>query len=135
MADRHGLELVKKGEPIEHHHPTQGTVGWIDGPGLVVDAPHPNAAYAWINYVLRPEAGVQLAEEFSFVPANSAAFELMSPETAELLQIATVQEAFASGLYIFDRAVSADDDRKVNDWWEQVKLERLMLDVKPARRE
>jgi spermidine/putrescine transport system substrate-binding protein len=122
MWDGTALELVKRGEPIETIIPTQGTVGWIDGPGLVVDAPHPNAAYAWINYVLRPEAGAQLAEEFSFVPANSTAFELLSPKTAELLQIPTVQQAFASGLYIFDRAVTADADRKVNDWWEQVKL-------------
>jgi spermidine/putrescine transport system substrate-binding protein len=122
MWDGTALELVKAGEPVEVVVPRQGTTGWIDGPGIVVGAPHPNAAYAWINYVLRPEIGAQLAEEFSFLPANTKAFELLEPETAELLNVDTVGDAVEKGLYIFDRAVSADDERKIADWWEKVKL-------------
>lgn len=122
MWDGTAPQLVKNGRPVGTTVPSAGTVGWIDGPGLVVDAPNPNAAYAWIDYVLRPEVGAQLATEFAFLPANVRSFELIDSATADLLQVDTASGALESDLYIFDRAVSAGEDRKIADWWEQIKL-------------
>jgi spermidine/putrescine transport system substrate-binding protein len=35
--------------------PSEGTLFWLDTWVMLADAPHPNAAYAWLNFVQEPE--------------------------------------------------------------------------------
>jgi spermidine/putrescine transport system substrate-binding protein len=113
--------LVQKGKPVEAIVPTEGIRGWIDGPGIVSDAPHPNAAYAWINFVSSPEMGAELAREFAYTPANFASFGLLDAETQELLQADQMEQLFASGKFRFID-YSADVQKNLTQWWTEVKL-------------
>ena len=35
--------------------PSEGTLFWMDTWVMLADAPHPNAAYAWLDFIQRPE--------------------------------------------------------------------------------
>ena len=35
--------------------PSDGTIFWLDAWVMLADAPHPNAAYAWLNFIHEPE--------------------------------------------------------------------------------
>jgi spermidine/putrescine transport system substrate-binding protein len=45
---------------IQYIVPSEGTLLWMDVWVMMADAPHPNAAYAWFDFIQRPE--VQAAE-------------------------------------------------------------------------
>lgn len=121
VFDGTARDLIKKQKPVEIVFPREGVRGWIDGPGIVKDAPHPNAAYAWINYVSRPEIGAQLAEEFSFTPANAKAFDRLDQSTRDLLRADETEKLFASGGLKLQR-LSVEDNQKLADWWERTKI-------------
>jgi spermidine/putrescine transport system substrate-binding protein len=113
--------LIKEKKSVEAIVPNEGIRGWIDGPGILADAPHPNAAYAWIDFVSRPEIGAELGRKFAYTPANIKAFDLLDASTQELLQASQMQQLFESGHFKFI-TFTADTTKKLNDWWSEVKL-------------
>ena len=48
---------------------------WQDGFGLVKEAPHPDAAYAWLNYMLQPDVFWLMLRDFPYTNPNQAALE------------------------------------------------------------
>jgi putative spermidine/putrescine transport system substrate-binding protein len=53
--------------------PQEGATGWADTTMMHVDAPHPNCAYAWMEWSLNPKLQGDLASWFGSVPAVPAA--------------------------------------------------------------
>lgn len=45
-----------KGDGIRYVVPEEGAPMWFDRVAMPLDAPHEKAAYAFMNYLLRPEA-------------------------------------------------------------------------------
>ena len=60
--------------------PTEGTEFWLDAWVIPADAPHPNAAYAWLDYIMRPEIAAQETTYTQYGCAFSAAYPLLPPE-------------------------------------------------------
>ena len=60
--------------------PTEGTEFWLDAWVIPADAPHPNAAYAWLDYIMRPEIAAQETSYTQYGCAFSAAYPLLPPE-------------------------------------------------------
>ncbi len=52
---------------------------WFDTLAIPVDAPHPKAAHAFIDYMLRPESIAELTNSVFFANANQAATALVDP--------------------------------------------------------
>jgi len=46
---------AKNGIEIKYSIPKEGTLIWFDNMAIPKDAPHPELAYQWINFVLQPE--------------------------------------------------------------------------------
>lgn len=57
--------------------PREGTLIWFDTMAIPVDAPHPQAARAFIDYMLQPEAIAELTNELYFANANTASAPLL----------------------------------------------------------
>jgi putrescine transport system substrate-binding protein len=57
--------------------PVEGTLIWFDTMAIPVDAPHPQAARAFIDYMLKPEAIAELTNELYFANANAASVPLL----------------------------------------------------------
>jgi spermidine/putrescine transport system substrate-binding protein len=60
--------------------PVEGTEFWVDAWVIPTGAPHPNAAYAWLDYIMRPEIAAQETEYTLYGCAFSAAYDLLSPD-------------------------------------------------------
>jgi putrescine transport system substrate-binding protein len=60
--------------------PREGAQMSIDMLGIPIDAPHPDNALRFINYILRPEVIAAISDAVSYPNPNSAATALVSPE-------------------------------------------------------
>jgi putrescine transport system substrate-binding protein len=60
--------------------PAEGSTSWFDAVFLPSDAPHPNNAHLFLNYLLRPEVIAQVSNYTGYANANRAATELVLKE-------------------------------------------------------
>ena len=63
--------------------PSSGASLWTDTMAIPVTAPNPDAAHAWIDFMLRPDVAAEVTESLSFATPSKDAFELLPPEIAE----------------------------------------------------
>lgn len=57
----------------------EGNLVWTDVMAISSDAPHPEAAHAFIDFVMRPEIAAAAATETGFSTANKAALSQLDP--------------------------------------------------------
>ena len=76
MAAARAAEAEQPFEVI-YRIPREGTLIWFDTMAIPADAPHPEAARAFIDYMLRPEAIAELTNSLYFANANRAATPLL----------------------------------------------------------
>jgi spermidine/putrescine transport system substrate-binding protein len=62
--------------------PSEGTIYWTDTWVMLADAPHPNAAYAFLNWVQDPNIQVVESLYAGYASCNDAAKPLLPPEFA-----------------------------------------------------
>ena len=62
---------------IAYTVPTQGAILWIDVMAIPTDAPHKDNAYAFINYLLKPDVIAAISNEVAYANANKAATGLI----------------------------------------------------------
>lgn len=72
---------AKENPAFTYVFPTEGTLYYQDGYGLVKDAPHPDAAYAWFNYALQADVAWLTLRDFPYTNANRAALEYAKTAT------------------------------------------------------
>jgi putative spermidine/putrescine transport system substrate-binding protein len=58
--------------------PKEGATGWADTWMLATNAPHPNCAYKWMQWVTTPKVQAQEADYFGETPANTQACGYMN---------------------------------------------------------
>jgi putative spermidine/putrescine transport system substrate-binding protein len=63
--------------PVADTIPSQGATGWADTWMLATNAPHPNCAYKWMQWVTTPKVQAQEAIFFGETPANKLACPVM----------------------------------------------------------
>lgn len=76
MAAARAAEAEQPFEVV-YRIPREGTLIWFDTMAIPADAPHPEAARAFIDYMLRPEAIAELTNSLYFANANRAATPLL----------------------------------------------------------
>lgn len=60
--------------------PSEGTLYWMDAWVMMADAPHPNATYAWLDFIHRPEIQAEETNFNLYATPNDAAKEFVDPE-------------------------------------------------------
>jgi putrescine transport system substrate-binding protein len=65
---------------IRYTIPVEGTLSFGDVMAIPKDAPHPDTAHAFIDFLLRPEVGARLAEFVRYATHNRAALPLLDDE-------------------------------------------------------
>jgi spermidine/putrescine transport system permease protein len=60
--------------------PAEGAHQFIDALAIPADAPNPEAAMAFMNYILRPEVSELISEDFPYTNPNIEARKLLTPE-------------------------------------------------------
>lgn len=78
-------ELAAREKPsIRYAFPKEGAILWQDGWVMLKDAPHPDAAYAWMNYVLQGDVFWLMLRDFPYTMPNTAALEYARANTFEV---------------------------------------------------
>ncbi|MEN3929660.1 polyamine ABC transporter substrate-binding protein [Microvirga sp. W0021] len=71
---------AKNGVEVAYYIPKEGALMWFDNISVPIDAPHPQEALEFINYLLRPEVAAANSNFVSYASGNLAAKELVKPE-------------------------------------------------------
>ena len=89
-----------KAEPetadTEYIVPEDGTLYWMDTWVLLKDAPHPEAAYAWLNFIHEPAIQAKETETNYYATPNDEAKKLVDPELLANPVVFVPDAAFAN---------------------------------------
>ncbi len=69
--------LIAQGVPMRYVVPSEGSQIWEDDWAIAAEAPEPELAHAFLNFVLRPEIAAQEARYTRYATGNRAAFKLL----------------------------------------------------------
>ncbi|MBI2759299.1 MAG: spermidine/putrescine ABC transporter substrate-binding protein [Chloroflexi bacterium] len=68
--------LAQKENPaIKYVYPTEGAILWQDNWAMPKDAPHADAAYAWLNYTMQGDIFWMMLRDFPYTNPNKAALD------------------------------------------------------------
>ncbi len=65
------------GHKIKFSIPKEGSTIWVDSMMIPADAPNPEAAHAWMNYMLRPEVIAKITDYVTYANPNIKATKLV----------------------------------------------------------
>jgi spermidine/putrescine-binding protein len=99
----------------EYIVPEDGTLYWLDTWTMLADAPHPEAAYAWLNFIQEPAIQAKETETNRYATPNDEAKKLVAPEILNDPTVFVPDEAF--GRLEGARDVSTDPLRV--EIWEE----------------
>jgi putrescine transport system substrate-binding protein len=60
--------------------PSEGSIGWYDGMFIPADAPHPDTAHAFIDFILRPDVIAAITNFIDYANALPASNPMIKPE-------------------------------------------------------
>jgi putrescine transport system substrate-binding protein len=86
---------ASNGVNIEYVIPKEGTMIWFDNMAIPKDAPHPEAAHAWINFILKPEIEAANSDYVAYANPVPASKEFMSAEVKDSPAIYPSDEVMA----------------------------------------
>ncbi len=120
-TDDGGFRQAKaRGANIELVYPEDGFWGWYDGPCVVAEAPHPEAAYAFINHLMSAEMQAMLAEELGYSPTNAKAVPLMDAETRAMLGMDAAEKNISELQFQYD--LGAETNSRMLEIWQNAKV-------------
>lgn len=74
---------AKNPQNLEVELPRMGGLLFFDTMAIPKDAKHPENAYKWINYILRPEVDASLTNKVFYANPNKAAMKFVNPALAK----------------------------------------------------
>jgi len=119
-SDDGGARQAKaKGLAVDITYPEEGLTAWYDGPCIVAEAPHQEAAYAFINHMMSPEIQARLPKELGYAPANSKAMEMIDADTRKAMDLDTLVTNIPKIQFQYN--LGADFDKRAIQIWEKAK--------------
>jgi spermidine/putrescine transport system substrate-binding protein len=73
-------EVVAQNSNLKYVVPKSGATIWVDTMAIPTSAPSPEAAYAWINLMLRPDVMVEVMQRLPFSTPNRTAYQQLPPQ-------------------------------------------------------
>lgn len=80
LQARDRAEEAQNGVTVEYVIPSEGAVVWTDVMVIPADAPNPESAHKFINYILQPENVAPISNYVSYANANAKATALVDEE-------------------------------------------------------
>lgn len=112
-------QLRAEGVPVAYMQPKEGARNWICG--LVLSS-NPLAdddrIYAFLNSMMRPEAGAYLIDEWGYGAANMRSYDLVSPERLEEVGLTDPDAFLENGIFLLP--LEPEYDQKYVQLWEEV---------------
>jgi spermidine/putrescine-binding protein len=91
--------IARQGNPqIEYIFPSEGAIIWQDNWAILANAPHSDAAYAWLNYINQGNMFWMVLRDFPYVIPNVAALEFSRGNPLTVMDVDS-REIALSALY------------------------------------
>jgi len=74
-AKQAGLDIE-----LRYTMPKEGSGLWVDGIYMPTDAPHPDNAYLFMNFLMRPDIAADIANEVAYANSNRSSWQYIDPE-------------------------------------------------------
>lgn len=74
---------AENGVEIAYSVPSEGAQQWFDMMAIPADAPNPEAAHAFIDFVMDPQIAADITNHVWYANANEASMPLVDPEIAQ----------------------------------------------------
>jgi Spermidine/putrescine-binding periplasmic protein len=111
--------LIAQGVPIRYVVPNEGSQIWEDDWAIAADAPHPDLAHLFLNFVLQPEIAAQEARYTRYATGNHSAWMLLDEEMRNDPATYLSQELLAkleAGM-----PISAEGQKRRDELWKEVR--------------
>src|SRR6202167_2296481 len=108
-----------KGIEIKYAVPKEGSILWFDMLAIPKDAPNPDNAYAFINYILTPRVIADISNFKRYADADAQAQSLLDPAVRDDPGIYPPKEVTAK--LAVQLADSADQTRAITRVWQKFK--------------
>ncbi len=111
--------LKAGGVPVQYVVPEEGSQIWEDDWCIATQAPHPDAAHSFLDFVLRPEVAAQEARYTRYATGNHAALALLDPSMRSDPSIYPPEEVLAKlepGL-----PLDVEGNRRREELWKEVR--------------
>jgi spermidine/putrescine-binding protein len=118
LARRRSVE-AKHGYEIRYVNPKEGGLLWFDAMAIPKDAPDPEAALKWINYIEDPKTNAAITNEIAYPTANQAARPFVKPEISQDPDVYLPDSVLAR--MALAMPISADITRLQNRLWLRLK--------------
>jgi len=80
-------EVMESNSNLQYVIPKSGTSFWTDTLAIPTTAPNLEGAYAWINFMLKPDIAAQICERLSFATPNEVALNKLSSQVKNNLNL------------------------------------------------
>jgi spermidine/putrescine transport system substrate-binding protein len=78
-------QMIIEGQPVKYVLPKEGAAAWIDQFAILADAPHKDAAYLWIDWLLSAEMASQMSQQIGYMVVNKQAADALPAELKAVL--------------------------------------------------
>jgi putrescine transport system substrate-binding protein len=108
-----------RGVEIAYTIPKEGTIEWFDMMAIPADAPNPDAAHQFINFILEPQNVAAITDHVFYPNAVPASKEFVDPEIVEDQSIYPPDEVMAN---LFPSPTyDARTDRLITRLWTRIR--------------
>lgn len=105
---------------IKFVYPKEGFVIWVDNFAIPKGAPHPNNAYAFLNFIMRPDIGEKIVLATRYPTTNLAARQLLPEKIRQNPVAYPPDEVLKRGIFQTDLGESTL--ALYEKYWEQLKM-------------
>ena len=117
-------------EPVDLVYviPKEGAPLWTDMVAIPIDAPHPENAYAFLDYLMEPEVIASVTNAVGQANANAASLSYVTEEIRQDPSIYPTDEVFKR--LTIDRSWSQEQMREIARAWNRIKAHQSRNDEK-----
>jgi putrescine transport system substrate-binding protein len=119
MQARDRAHEANKGIEVKYYVPKEGSILWFDMLAIPKDAPDPDSAYAYLNYIMTPQVIADISNFKRYANANTASQPLVLPSVKDDPGIYPPPEQRQK--LAVQLADSADQTRAITRVWQKFK--------------
>jgi spermidine/putrescine transport system substrate-binding protein len=113
-------KAARENKDIQFIFPEEGYVIWVDNFAIPKNAKHKEEAYAFINYILRPDIAKEIAMANNFPTTNLAALQLLPPELKNNHTVYPPENIMRKATFQTD--IGDDTLALYAKYWEELKM-------------
>ena len=110
------------GVQIEYRIPKEGTLMWFDMLAIPADAPNPENAHKFLNYIMKPEVIAEISNKVNFANANIPSKSLIKADSLNNPDIYPDEELMRK-LFVA-KILPPDIDRVMTRQWVDIKSQQ-----------